>query len=59
MDATDPGSILETDGSTDAAVAAAAAGAEIAAGAAADNSAADNSAPSAQEITSDAPATAG
>jgi trigger factor len=59
MDATDPGSILETDGSTDAAVAAAAAGAEIAAGEAADNSAADNPAPSAQKITSDAPATAG
>jgi trigger factor len=54
LDATDPGSILETDGSTDAAVAAAAAGAEIAAG-----DAADDSARSSHEITSDEPATAG
>jgi trigger factor len=54
LDATDPGSILETDGSTHAAIAAAAAGAEIAAGEATDDSAA-----SSQEVTSDAPAPAG
>jgi trigger factor len=54
LDATDPGSILDTDGTTDAAVAAAAAGAEIAAGEAPEASIAPG-----QEATEDEPATAG
>jgi trigger factor len=54
LDATDPGSILDTEGTTDAAVAAAAAGAEIAAGEMTEESTAPR-----QEATEDEPATAG
>jgi len=54
VDATDPGSILDTDRSNDAALAAAVAGEEIAAADAASDSSGSN-----QEATSDEPATAG
>jgi trigger factor len=54
LDATDPGSILDTDGTADAAVAAAAAGAEIAAG-----DAAQDTNDSTHQDTSDQPARAG
>jgi trigger factor len=54
VDATDPGSILDTDRSTEGAVAAAAAAAEIAAGDAAEDATHSN-----QEATSDEPAPAG
>jgi trigger factor len=54
VDATDPGSILDTDRSTEGAVAAAAAAAEIAAGDAAEDATHSN-----QDATSDEPAPAG